>query len=248
LDSKYIDTVCVVERDCEELDFGINAPNVYVLPSLGGLAEDRSLLVQEARRRGAFFSIQCDDDTVFTGEAIDAMIEIAIENPFLGGVCLLSQLHFYYARELKPNKNWGLSQRPATVFGARLEAYDEVGEYDFAVCEDLDFGLRLWSKGWGVAHVHNEGLTYAHKVPARKKTLEQGGIPELERMADTAKVIPPIVERHGPNGTGTLKFLRLSAPGSMRAFNVRYDWDVMLQRFSERWGSVGYTDAKGKKL
>lgn len=169
-------------------------------------------------------------DVVFNDpETLKTMIQVMEENKEVGLLSPLYNGEYAGIHKGRPGEDWHLV---ATVeylsFFIRGEALRQVGNLDpkfrFCVGADLDYGHRMWQKGWKVAFCdkvtmhHLGGTTYGapgSDVPSREYYLFKSGVVAFNRL----------VEKYGVNWRDTMnKVFPEEIRGNMidRCWNCRH--------------------------
>jgi hypothetical protein len=212
-----------------------------------GLKEARNFLLEISLRHGAD-SYQVDDDVEVDNWdlTLGRMASVLEEYPYLGAVCTIPW--FYWGMGWKGitghDGQFAFTSAAFQCWAIRREAIQECGYFDLETAEDLEYGYRLWSKGWGVARL--TGRSGVHKVSVGRlnKSAAAGGQPVEVREAHLPVAFEALRQRYpGLVTVGETKGEKRKATHYQRP-----NWPALLDRLRQRWGSVGYTDSRGWKV
>lgn len=238
------DHVFIVAKDCD-----IEIPPLPYISLIeqkeGQLREARNTIIELAEEAGADWVLQADDDLAFPTDVLKAMRKLT-DYDYLGAICSQPSRFFYFAREATSSHPFLFAPTITQLYLLRLDTIREVGNFRFETMEDIDWGMKAWDSGWGVAKIHlTKELTHTPVIPRTTKTESQGGQSVACRDAAFPEAVEYLNARYGG---GVLKWIKICEPGSKRTFSVRYGWETMLKRLGERWGPIGYEDSYGRKV
>lgn len=219
-------------------------PGLLDLPSnfsllFGGKRQDkRNRAIEIARSMSLPYCLQIDDDLrVKNGMAshCEQVVNTLLGFDFLGATC--TQHRMMYGMQWLPREHshpFVFKNFPSQLMAIKIEAFDEVKPYRLTGMDDVEKGMQLWAKGWGVGALnlmHNE-------IRARGGSPSQGGLPEAEYEA--ALQADLVMLREEPKILTKVE-TRIDKKGRTRP-TLRWDWNEMLKRFHDRWPDVKYYD------
>jgi hypothetical protein len=213
-----------------------------------GLRKARNTILELAQLEKAKFVLQCDDDLKFLNQILHCMEKEMLLHPWLGAIGSTASVYYHWNKNFRSNLNLRPIPNPAQLWMLRMEAVQEIGNFYCEALEDIEYGLRLWKFGWGVAALHiSQDATHKPFIPRLNKSKAMGGQPIDERNELMPKAIEQIKDRYSSNVLKSLKIGKKTKQGSY-TYHIRYNWDEMFRRLSERWGHIGYKDNRGIHL
>lgn len=224
--------------------------NVSLISGGKTLQEARNFLLTHAVLRDDLASHQVDDDIVVPdwGRVFNKFEEVLTQYPWVGAVGTCPQ--FYWgmgAKNAQSNTGFQVVAAVFQLWAIRCAAFKEAGRMDLETMEDLEYGYRLWSKGWAVARLL--GIDYVHgtSVPRLGKRPDQGGQPVEERNEHLPKGVLLMAQRYPQLANIGLVTPRPGARRMATHYN-RPNWPLMLQQVRQRWGQIGYRDSNDRTL
>lgn len=210
------------------------------------LQDARNHLLRSACGGSSVASFQIDDDIdpVDLTIALARMADSLEKYPWLGAVGTCPK--FYWGMGAKNDRSdtgFMLVSAAFQFWAIRCEAFAECGPMDLETAEDLEYGYRLWSHGWAVGRLTGWDGVHDVRVPRLNKTAAAGGQPVEEREAFLPGSFAVIRERYPELvKLGETKGVKRKATHFQRP-----QWPALLARLRNRWGTVGYTDSKGRR-
>lgn len=217
--------------------------NVLEYPPNLGVGRARNIILDHCLTTNADFCVMSDDDLQFKPFVVHEILRLLEENYSLGIVGSIARTNRFWSKNSYSSKEYQLYGCPAQLFVLRMSAIREVGNMVLPeVMEDIELGLKLWDAGWAVARIDKENCEHNTNVPTFGKGDSQGGIPESRKRSQIPVAVEYLLLRY----SHLLRFLR--AGKGKRMHLIQYNWPVLCQKATDRWGYIGYEDSRGRKI
>jgi GT2 family glycosyltransferase len=179
------------------------------------------------------YMVLMNDDVEVVPDWLDALLFTLENNPYAGMVGLkayqgVNSENFTPPPPLSFNEavmehGLGMVSSSGFLFGFSRAKYDEIGGFDpnfFAFYEEVDFGVRLYQKGWP---------SYMLSYPI---VIHQGGATTSEnRNIDAQKVMAESREKFNRKHGGFAKLRASMGPGPVRGQAVQ--WNSLLKAWKD---------------